>query len=192
MAMESTDFIDYYEVMEISPNANSGTIERMFRHLAARYHPDNKETGDRVSFDLVVEANNTLRDPVKRAQYDVRHKAQSELRWRLKAEVNGGGGVERDTDIQNNLLSMLYVKRRQNVGDAGIGNHELERLLDCTPEQLEFQIWYMKEKGWVVKTDNGMLAITVAGVDRVNSERREKATNKLLTDQSRARQPVAA
>jgi curved DNA-binding protein CbpA len=33
-AMESTDFIDYYEILEISPNANSGTIERMFRHLA--------------------------------------------------------------------------------------------------------------------------------------------------------------
>jgi curved DNA-binding protein CbpA len=191
--MESTDFIDYYEVLEISPNANSGTIERMFRHLAARYHPDNKETGDRIHFDLVVEANNTIRDPVKRAQYDVQHEAQSTLRWRRKAEVSGGGGgVERDLESQNNLLSMLYVKRRQNVGDAGIGNHELERLLDCTPEQLEFQIWYMKEKGWLVKTENGMLAITVAGVDRVNSEHREKATNKLITDQSYARRPVMA
>jgi hypothetical protein len=149
--MESTDFIDYYEVLEISPNANSGTIERMFRHLAARYHPE------------------------------------------YTAEVSGGGGgVERDLEIQNNLLSMLYVKRRQNVGDAGIGDHELERMLDCTHEQLEFQFWYMKEKGWLVKTENGMLAIRAAGVDRVNSEHREKATNKLITDQSYARRPVMA
>ena len=46
---EASKFIDYYETLEISPNANSGTIERMFRYLAQRYHPDNKDTGDRGS-----------------------------------------------------------------------------------------------------------------------------------------------
>ena len=39
-------FIDYYEILEISPNANSETVERIFRYLAMRYHPDNRETGD--------------------------------------------------------------------------------------------------------------------------------------------------
>jgi len=62
--METREFIDHYEILEISPNANSGTIERMFRHLARLYHPDNKETGDRIKFDLILQANNTLRDPV--------------------------------------------------------------------------------------------------------------------------------
>nr|WP_246767912.1 DnaJ domain-containing protein [Bradyrhizobium sp. CCBAU 53340] len=33
-----------YETLEISPNANSGTIERMFHYLAQRYHPDNRKT----------------------------------------------------------------------------------------------------------------------------------------------------
>ena len=49
----SAEFIDYYEILEISPNANSGTIERMFRYLAQRYHPDNPETGDRLHFDAI-------------------------------------------------------------------------------------------------------------------------------------------
>ena len=82
--MESSGFIDLYETLEISPNANSGTIERMFRHLARLYHPDNQETGDRHKFDLVLEANSILKDPVKRAQYDVQHKSHSEQRWRVK------------------------------------------------------------------------------------------------------------
>ena len=181
--MQAADFVDYYEILEISPNANSATIERMFRHFAQYYHPDNKETGDRASFDLIVEASNTLRDPVKRAQYDIKHKAQSELRWRLKAEASDGGGIDRDIDIQNNLLSLLYVKRRQNVSDAGIGNHEVERLLNCSPAQLEFQVWYMKEKGWIIKTENGMLAISVAGVDRVKSDHHDRDASKLITDQ---------
>jgi curved DNA-binding protein CbpA len=45
--MEASKFIDYYEVLEISPNANLGTIERMFRYFAQRYHPDNQDTGDK-------------------------------------------------------------------------------------------------------------------------------------------------
>ena len=52
--MTASDFIDYYEILEISPNANSATIERIFRYLAQRYHPDNRTTGDRDRFYLVV------------------------------------------------------------------------------------------------------------------------------------------
>ena len=69
--MEASKFIDYYELLEISPNANSGAIERMFRYFVQRYHPDNQDTGDRDRFDLIAEAHATLRDSVKRAQYDI-------------------------------------------------------------------------------------------------------------------------
>ena len=62
---------DYYETLEISPNANSETIERVFRYLAMRYHPDNQDTGDQLRFSQIMEAHDTLKDPVKRAQYDI-------------------------------------------------------------------------------------------------------------------------
>ena len=177
-----TDFIDYYEMLEVSPNANSGTIERMFRYFAQRYHPDNRDTADRLRFDLVMEAHATLGDPVKRAQYDVQYKTHSDLRWKLAKEASDSNGINRDTDIQNKLMSILYVKRRQNVKDPGIGNFELERLLGCPVEHLEFHVWYMKEKGWIATTESGTLAITVEGVDRVHSEPHDKVTTKLLTD----------
>jgi curved DNA-binding protein CbpA len=181
--MEASKFIDYYEILEISPNANSGTIDRMFRFLAQRYHPDNQDTGDRLRFDEIVEAHETLRDPVKRAQYDIQHKNHSGFRWKLAEEASNSKGIERDVDIQNKLLSILYVKRRQNISDPGIGNLELERLLGCPAEHLEFHIWYLRSKGWIDKTESGTLAITVEGVDRANSEHHRKTTNKLLTDQ---------
>jgi DnaJ-class molecular chaperone len=67
--MEISMFTDYYEILEISSNANSETIDRIFRFFAQRYHPDNQDTGDRARFDEVMQAYNTLKDPVKRAQY---------------------------------------------------------------------------------------------------------------------------
>ncbi|CDX19781.1 Heat shock protein DnaJ domain-containing protein [Mesorhizobium sp. ORS 3324] len=174
-------FVDYYEVLEISPNANSETIERIFRYFAMRYHPDNRETGDESRFSEIVEAHNTLKDPVKRAQYDIQYKDHLNLRRELTEEAADPKSVERDSDIQAKLLSLLYVKRRQDVNNPGIGDSELERLSGCPREHLEFHLWYMKAKGWIGRIENGMLAITVEGIDRANSEhRREVVTTRLL------------
>lgn len=184
--MEASKFIDHYEILEISPNANSGTIDRMFRYLAQRFHPDNQETGDRLRFELVVEAHDILRDPVKRAQYDIAYQEQSGVRWKLAEEASDGKAIGRDVDIQKKLLSVLYVKLRQSISDPGVGSLDLERLLGCPAEHLEFHVWYLKEKGWIRKTENGLLAITVEGVDQANSEHHRKASHNLLTDQSRS------
>ena len=180
-SLENSMFTDHYEILEISPNANSDTIERVFRYLAMRYHPDNQDTGDQSRFQAVVEAHDTLKDPVKRAQYDVQHNNHSGVRKKLAEEASDTKGIERDGFIQDKLLSILYVKRRQNINDPGIGDLELERLSGCPREHLEFHVWYLKAKGWIGKLENGMLAITVEGVDRANSEQRRDTTAKQLT-----------
>ncbi|CAN7596904.1 DnaJ domain-containing protein [Mesorhizobium amorphae] len=173
-------FIDYYETLEISPNANSETIERIFRHFAMRYHPDNQNTGDEARFSEIVEAHNTLRDPVKRAQYDIQYKDHLNLRRELTEEAGNTKGIERDVVIQAKVLSLLYVKRRQDVNNPGIGDTELERLSDCPREHLEFHLWYLKAKGWIARIENGMFAITVDGIDRANSEHRRDTSTRLL------------
>ncbi len=180
--MGAYTFNDYYEVLEISPNANSETIDRIFRHFAQRYHPDNPETGNRQRFDEIVEAYNALRDPVKRAQYDIQYKDHSVSRQQLAAEASDRKASERDIDTQNKLLSLLYAKRRRDMDNPGIGNVELEHLLGCPREHLEFHLWYLKQKGWIGTLENGQVAITVDGVDRAHSEPPPKTTLKLLKD----------
>lgn len=174
-------FVDYYEALEISPNANSETIERIFRHLAKRYHPDNRDTGDAMRFSAIMEAHDTLRDPVRRAQYDIQHKNHSGFRTKLAEEASNTKGIESDVVIQDKLLSLLYVKRRQDMNDPGIGAMELERLSDCPREHLEFHLWYLKAKGWVGREENGTLAITAEGVDHCNSKQGSQGARKQLT-----------
>jgi len=36
---------DYYEILRVGPQADEETIERVFRTLAERFHPDNPGTG---------------------------------------------------------------------------------------------------------------------------------------------------
>jgi len=64
--------IDYYEVLEISRNADSSEIKKAYRKLALKYHPDrnqgNKEAEEQ--FKLINEAYQALSDPEKRSVYD--------------------------------------------------------------------------------------------------------------------------
>jgi len=173
-------FVDYYELLEISPNANSETIERVFRYFAMRYHPDNQDTGNESRFSEILEAHNVLKDPVKRARYDIQHKEHLNLRTELIGDASSNTTIERDVAIQAKLLSLLYVKRRQDVNNPGIGDTEIERLSGCPREHLEFHLWYLKAKGWIGRIENGTFAITVEGIDRANSEHRRDTTIRLL------------
>ena len=49
--------VDYYEVLQVNSNAEQETIQRVFRLLAQRFHPDNKETGDDGRFRKIQEAD---------------------------------------------------------------------------------------------------------------------------------------
>jgi len=182
--METSEFIDLYEALEVSPNANSETIERMFRYLARRYHPDNPATADRDRFDMILKAHNTLRDAARRAAYDIEYDKHSTLRADLAEEVRDTSGVGRDIDTQKKLLSIFYAKRRKDLENPGIGDADLEHLLGCPIEHLAFNLWYMREKRWILKTENGMYAITVEGVDRIWSEALTDVDSRLITDQS--------
>ena len=48
--------VDYYETLQISKNADQETVQRVFRLLAQRFHPDNLETGDEAPNPLPSKA----------------------------------------------------------------------------------------------------------------------------------------
>ena len=67
--------IDYYELLQISPNADSDTIHRVFKYLAARLHPDNAATGNQQKFQQVQAAYDVLSNPIRRREYDLTREA---------------------------------------------------------------------------------------------------------------------
>jgi len=173
-------FPDHYEILEISPNANSETVDRVFRFLAKRYHPDNQETGDHDRFAEILAAHATLKDPVKRAEYDVQHREYVSHKWNVAAETQDGTLFGGDVEIREKILSILYVKRRQSVREPGVSDFELEQLLSCPFEHIEFHIWYLREKGWIARGETGLLAITVNGVDRVGAEQPHEEARQII------------
>ena len=62
-----SELTDYYELLQISPNAEPETIHRVYRLLAQRFHPDNRDTGNTERFHQLSEAYQVLSDPERRA-----------------------------------------------------------------------------------------------------------------------------
>jgi hypothetical protein len=64
---------NYYEILNIKPNATQNQIKKMFKRLSLAFHPDTEEDtgvdGD-LKFRMINEAYETLKDPDKRKEYD--------------------------------------------------------------------------------------------------------------------------
>src|SRR5262245_36282293 len=79
------EFKDYYTTLGVTKSASQEEIQRAYRKLARKYHPDVNKTPDAEDkFKDIGEAYEVLKDPDKRAKYD-RYGAA----W--KAAEQGGG-----------------------------------------------------------------------------------------------------
>jgi curved DNA-binding protein len=172
-------FIDYYDLMQISPNADEETIQQMFRYLAKRWHPDHQE-GDSERFKLLVEAHKTLTNPERRAAYDLKYQRFWDHKWNLAADASDSRAFVDDGEVREGILSLYYVQRRSKMNDPGLGELEVARLMRIPIHLIEFHIWYMKEKGWIVRLENGQLALTARGVDQVEKGHLQLNSDRLL------------
>ncbi|MGE5242922.1 MAG: DnaJ domain-containing protein [Betaproteobacteria bacterium] len=179
--MATDDTVDYYEVLQISANAQPETIHRVYRLLAQQFHPDNRETGDATQFRQLTEAYQVLSDPERRAQYDVLHERLRQQRWRL---VSSGARAENDFETEQRLrltaLEVLYTRRRLEPENPGLTPLDLETLIGATREQLEFAVWYLVQKKFVTRSDSSMLVVTADGVEYLEGNYRDNLQRRRL------------
>jgi curved DNA-binding protein CbpA len=165
--MSNSGLKDYYEILQVSPRADRDTIERVFRYLANRFHPDNRETGDVDRFTEIVDAYETLSSPALRSKYDLSYESVREARWKLFSRETSENEVAADNAIRLGIMSILYIVRRNHPSEPGVATMELERLLECPEPVMRFHLWYLKENQWITRLETGFLAITAMGVDKL-------------------------
>lgn len=160
---------DYYEIMQLSPNADADTIARVYRILAQRYHPDSPKTGNQELFLQLCEAHRVLSNPELRAEYDVGYNGTKRLRWKIFDQAEASKGPEGEQRKRQGILQLLYAKAIHDPEQASMSVFEFEELLGCPREHLQAALWYLKGKGYVRRADNGRSEITVAGFDEVEN-----------------------
>jgi len=176
---------DYYEFLQISPNAEPATIQRVYRFLAGRYHPDVPGTGDNEKFVLLKEAFDVLSDPVRRAKYDAIYESQTPDPVPLSTSIDFMGDINAELNRRVAVLALLYIQRRTKPYTPEVSLPEVEKRMGFPRDYLNFTMWYLKSKEYITVADNSDFTLTALGVDVVESNRAKiPILNKLLTDRA--------
>lgn len=178
--MTQRPFVDYYELLQLSPNATAETVERVYRLLAKRYHPDNQTTGNAARFAEMLAAYQVLSDTAARASYDVTYEENRANTWKIFDQQSAGDGRAQDKRLFHAILSLLYVARRRDPQSGGLGVLYIEKMLGCPQQHLDFPIWYLRQRGWVETLDSGQMAITIEGIDKLSTQELSLPQDRML------------
>lgn len=181
--LEATKTLDYYEFLQISPHADFETIHRVYRYLAARFHPDNPDTGDPEKFFLLKSAYDVLSDPDSRSDYDRDYERDEPIRTiPLSESVDFMDQVQGELNRRLAVLAVLYYKRRSNPYNPQVSLAEIEKRMGFPRDYLDFTTWYLSRKNYISKADNSDFSLTAEGVDFIETQRvKIPVLNKLLT-----------
>jgi curved DNA-binding protein len=144
----SVAFQDYYEILGVTRNATQAEIQKAYRKLARKYHPDvNKDKGAEDQFKKANEAYEVLKNPETRKKYD-----QLGSQWRtgdpFNPRGNGGGGGGQDVGYDfgdafsgsgfSSFFDMLFGQKGQRQGatrQEDFGAIEQEATIEVTLEE---------------------------------------------------------
>jgi curved DNA-binding protein CbpA len=179
--------LDHYEFLQISPNADTDTIHRVYKFLAARFHPDNPESGDAEKFFQLKSAYDVLSDPASRAEYDAGYEREVSEKPPLSNCVDFMDNLEGELNRRLAVLAVLYYRRRANPYAPEVALAEIERRMGFPRDYLDFTTWYLLKKGYVTRADNSDFTLTAQGVDFVETQRVNiPVLNKMLTSGTEA------
>ena len=159
---------DHYEILRLGNSADNDTIERVYRTLAKRFHPDNDKTGDAEIFLRIAEAHRILTNPNERIRYDTALNSGELIRFDLRSR-EFFAGLRGEQNRRLAVLCMLYRKRIMDLDHPGLSMLDLETLSGFTREELGFALWYLKEKGLLNSGNHGGYSISADGVDFVET-----------------------
>jgi curved DNA-binding protein len=127
------EYKDYYKTLGVKKEASQEDIQKAYRKLARKFHPDvNKDPKAEVRFKEIGEANEVLKDPDKRKKYD-----QFGANWNRQAgpppgwegagqgagfdfrDFQGGGGAGFSDFFENLFGAGAQGGRRRGGGAAG-------------------------------------------------------------------------
>jgi len=172
LQMTETEIPDYYEFLEISPQATQETIHRVYRYLAARYHPDNSATGDLDKFSHLSAVYKVLSDPARRAEYNAQRAThQPAIQYPLSSTIDFMDQVEGDQNRRLAVLAILYYRRRMCPNDPEVSLGEIERRMGFPRDYLDFATWYLMKKRYITRADDWDFTLTVDGVDFIETQR---------------------
>jgi hypothetical protein len=157
-------FQDHYEVLGVEHKALAEAIQIAYTRLAEKYHPKTGVVPDVEKFESVTLAFEVLSDPDLRTDFDKLKGIGEED----KPKFSGHSFFEayhRDSHLRVGLLCVLYDRRRSKPFTPALSMRHLEAIFNASTQELNFALWYLKQRELVRADDKSSLQITVDGMD---------------------------
>jgi len=127
---------NYYEILDVSCDADGEALKRAYRRMVKRYHPDKQPENDQAEelFKELQEAYEVLKDPERRDQYDVlylRQMASSNHGDVRSAKKRRGGKNSGVSGLAEDMFD--FVKKR--MGNQGKRGEDLRYVLNPVFEE---------------------------------------------------------
>lgn len=138
-----------YEILEVSENASKEVIEKAYKVLAKRYHPDlqlpeNKQMAEQ-KMKQINEAYDILSDDSKRKAYDEKLKSQRETENREKIEQN----QYRQQGMSPEELKYREMQRKKYEEQLRHQQEQMQRQMEQQYENAYYN--YLRSLGYRIK-----------------------------------------
>jgi hypothetical protein len=157
-------FQDHYEVLGVDHKAGSEAIQTAYARLAQKYNPKTGPMPDQEKFDALTLALEVLSDLDLRAEFDkLKGIGQDD-----KPKFSGLAFFEaygRDIHLRIGLLCVLYDRRRSKPFTPALSMRHIEAIFNASSQEINFALWYLKQRELVVADDKSSLSITTNGMD---------------------------
>ena len=118
---------DYYGILEVNSNASDEIIEKAYKTLVKKYHPDLYSSVQKIEAEKrlkdINEAYHILSDKFLRSQYDLELQKEKEQKMKEHYINNDTQKSNRANDRRQNKVThkenktqITYEKRKNNVG----------------------------------------------------------------------------
>lgn len=164
-------FQDHYAILGIDPKSDTDRLVAAYAKASEKYHPNNPETGDAEKFEAVAMAFEVLSDPVLRKEFDkLKGLDQDDGKPRFSG-LPFFEALGRETKLRVAMLCVLYDRRRTKPFTPSLSMRQLENSVHANEVELNFALWYLKQKGLAGQDDKSSLLITVEGIDYLETNR---------------------
>ena len=116
--------MDYYSILGVPRNASDQDIRKAYKKQSMQHHPD--RGGDEEQFKKVNEAYSTLKDPVKRRQYDT-----PQTQHNFNSQNFRGNNPFAGSPFEDMFNQSVWGQQRQQVKNRDVRLRYVIELKDC-------------------------------------------------------------
>lgn len=146
----------YYEILEVDKNASQEVIEKAYKTLAKKYHPDLQQGSMKQQYaekmKIINEAYEVLSDNYKRAQYNEQLKRE-ELQNQTMSREHQERLMQENYALKQQLSNMGINKQQEDEGTIINMSRILEQQIRNARKQAyhDAYIQDMKNRGYRIK-----------------------------------------